>query len=109
MTTVSSPASEVFRQIGDLFASPAFAAALPVLIDAVKKVEADSSLLKSPAFGAQFVADLTATLPAIDASATQGAVAALTALVAAVEARTPPEAAKATSAEADAQTAVVVQ
>lgn len=68
---------EVFQQLGSLLLNNVFTNALPVVTTALAKVEANPSMVLNPLtsgiFAAQFVADITATLPTIEASATQQA------------------------------------
>lgn len=90
MTTTAS-ASDVFHQLAGLVVSDIFQNALPVITNALAAVQANPQEVLNPLnsglFAAQFIANITATLPAIEASSVQGAVTLLQALLTALNAK----------------------
>lgn len=71
MTDSTNGAAQIFKMVGALFADPVFLKALPVIHDVVVKINGNP--VRAAQHGAQFVADLAATLPVIDAAAVHAA------------------------------------
>ena len=90
-TAASTPesASQIFQQVAGLFASNIFTNALPVITNAIAAIESNPQTVLNPAnaviFGAQFVANINATLPTIEASALTSAVQMLQAIISTVQ------------------------
>lgn len=88
---VSSHAADVFTSLTQLLASGVFQNALPVVVQYINRAEAKPAVFDTTAgavqFATQFISDLVGTLPAIDKSSVQAAVALIGTLVSVWEAK----------------------